>query len=113
MTRMHEHKTTFTAGELSPELLGRGDLAAYQNGALALRNVFISPTGGVKRRAGLGFIDIAEGDGKLIAFKFNTEQTYLLVLTDEEINIYADGVLEETIAAPWTLDQIRQLAWSQ
>lgn len=113
MTRMHEHKTTFTAGELSPELLGRGDLAAYQNGALALRNVFISPTGGVKRRAGLGFIDIAEGDGKLIAFEFNTEQTYLLVLTDEEINIYADGVLDETIAAPWTLAQIRQLAWTQ
>ena len=113
MTRMHEHKTTFTAGELSPELLGRGDLAAYQNGALALRNVFISPTGGVKRRAGMAFIDLAEGDGKLISFEFNTEQTYLLVLTDEEINVYADGVLDETIAAPWTLAHIRQLAWTQ
>lgn len=113
MTRMHEHKTTFTAGELSPDLLGRGDLAAYQNGALALRNVFISPTGGVKRRAGLGFIDTAEGDGKLIAFEFNTEQTYLLVLTNGKINIYADGVLDETIVAPWTLAQIQQLAWTQ
>ncbi len=113
MTRMHEHKTTFTAGELSPELLGRGDLTAYQNGALALRNVFISPTGGVKRRSGLAFIDIAEGDGKLIAFEFNTEQVYLLVITDSEINIYADGVLDETLAAPWTIAQIPQLAWTQ
>lgn len=46
MTRIREIKTTFTAGEVSDELLGRGDLRAYENGALALRNVFINPTGG-------------------------------------------------------------------
>ena len=31
---------------------GRGDLRAYENGALELRNLFIFPTGGVTRRAG-------------------------------------------------------------
>jgi len=113
MTRIRETKTTFTAGEVSRELLGRGDLRAYENGALALRNVFINPTGGVTRRAGLGYIDTAPGDGKLIAFEFNSEQTSLLVITDEQIDIYTGGVKEASISAPWTAAQIDQLAWTQ
>ena len=113
MTRIREIKTTFTAGEVSPELLGRGDLRAYENGALALRNVFINPTGGVTRRAGLRYVDTAPGDGKLIAFEFNTQQTSLLVITDSKIDIYTGGTKETSIAAPWTLAQIPQLAWTQ
>jgi hypothetical protein len=113
MTRIREIKTTFTAGEVSPELLGRGDLRAYENGALKLRNVFINPTGGLTRRAGLRYIDTAAGNGRLIAFEFNTQQTYLLVLTHERIDIYADGTLAETMAAPWVSSQIAQVAWTQ
>lgn len=113
MTRIREVKTTFTAGEVSPDILGRGDLRAYENGALRLRNVFIQPTGGVTRRSGLSFIDTAAGAGKLIAFEFNTQQTYLLVFTDEQIDIYLAGIHQETIAAPWTEEQITQLAWTQ
>lgn len=113
MTRIREIKTTFTAGEVSPELLGRGDLRAYENGALSLQNVFIKPTGGVTRRAGLGYIDTAPGDGKLIEFEFNTQQTYLLVITDGKITIYAGGVKDATVTAPWTAAQIGQLALTQ
>ncbi|MDD3021712.1 MAG: hypothetical protein PHX61_12165, partial [Alphaproteobacteria bacterium] len=77
MVKTSQIKTTFTAGEVSPSLLGRGDLRAYDNGALKLRNVFIQPTGGVKRRSGLRYLDQISGQGRLIAFEFNTEQTYL------------------------------------
>lgn len=113
MTRIRDIKTNFTAGEVSRDLLGRGDLRAYENGALHLQNVFINPTGGVTRRAGLNFIDTAAGNGRLIAFEFNTEQTYLLAITDEQIAIYAGGVLDDTIVAPWSAAQIAQLAWTQ
>jgi len=113
MTRIREIKTTFTAGEVSADLLGRGDLRAYDNGALALRNVFINPTGGVKRRSGLSYIDTAAGDGRLIAFEFNIAQTYLLAVTDQQIAIYAGGTLEDTITAPWTSAEIKQLVWTQ
>ncbi|MCB9981579.1 MAG: hypothetical protein H6860_04185 [Rhodospirillales bacterium] len=113
MTRIREIKTNFTAGEISRELLGRGDLRAYDNGALALRNVFIQPTGGITRRAGLAYIDTAAGDGKLIAFEFNTQQTSLLVITDGQIDVYTNGAKETTITAPWTASQIAQLAWTQ
>ncbi len=113
MTRIRDIKTTFTAGEVSRDLLGRGDLRAYDNGALTLRNVFINPTGGVTRRSGLGCIDTAAGDGKVIAFEFNTQQTALLVITDEQIDIYSGGVKEVALSAPWTTVQIQQLAWTQ
>lgn len=113
MTRIRQVKTNFTAGEVTPELLGRGDLRAYENGALALRNLFIYPTGGVTRRAGLAYVDTAEGNGRLIAFEFNTQQTYLLVLTASEINIYSAGVNVATLSAPWSLDQIPQVTWTQ
>ena len=73
-------KTTFAAGELAPELLGRGDLSAFDNGARRLRNVFIQPTGGLTRRAGLRHVAALPGAARIIPFEFNTEQTYLVVL---------------------------------
>lgn len=106
-------KTNFTAGEVSRRLLGRGDLRAYENGALTLRNLFIHPTGGVSRRAGLRFVDTAEGAGRLIDFEFNTEQTYLLVVTDAQIAIYQDDALIDTLEAPWAISQIPSINWTQ
>ena len=107
------NKTSFTAGELDPALMGRGDLSAFANGATRLRNVIIAPTGGVSRRPGLRFIDTARGPGRLIAFEFNTQQTYLMVVTDLHLDIYADDVLVGGLDTPWTAAQIAQLAWTQ
>ena len=106
-------KTTFTSGEVSSDLLGRGDLNAYDNGALKLRNVFIQPTGGLIRRAGLRYIDTALGIGRMMAFEFNSEQTYLLVLTHLKLSIYTNDALEITLDAPWAEHDIPQLAWTQ
>jgi hypothetical protein len=113
MTKIREIKTNFTAGEVSREILGRSDLRAFENGALSLRNVFIKPTGGVTRRAGLNYIDTARGSGRLIAFEFNTAQTYLLVVTNGKIDVYEGGIYQDTIDAPWSAAQIPQLAWTQ
>ena len=44
MSKVRNHKTNFTAGEVSYDLLGRADLSAYDNGALELKNVFMSKT---------------------------------------------------------------------
>ena len=113
MPRVRQVKTTFTAGEVSRDLLGRGDLRAYENGAQRLRNMFIFPTGGITRRAGLGYIDTVPSDGRLMSFAFNTEQTFLLVFSDRRIDIYLDGVKQDSVEAPWRVDQIGQLSWTQ
>ncbi|NQU61008.1 MAG: hypothetical protein HQ512_07745 [Rhodospirillales bacterium] len=113
MPRLTTHKNSFTSGEISPRLLGRGDLSAYENGAAKLRNVFIQPTGGVNRRQGFRYTDTAKGQGRLVAFEFNTEQVYLLVFTDLFVDAYRDGVKVASFATPWTEAQIKQLVWVQ
>ncbi len=113
MSRVRQIKTTFTSGEISRRLLGRGDLNAYANGALSLRNVFIHPTGGISRRAGLSFVDTVAGAGRLIDFEFNTEQTYLLVLTNLQLDIYQAGSKIATLTTPWSAAQLSQINWTQ
>ena len=113
MTRVRQVKSNFTAGEISPELLGRGDLVAYGNGAAKMQNLFIYPTGGVTRRDGLRFIDSVAGNGRLIPFEFNAQQTYLLVLTNNQIDIYFEDVKIATLPSPWPAEDITQVAWTQ
>jgi hypothetical protein len=113
MVAIRRLKTSFSAGELSDELLGRADLRAYENGARRLRNVFILPTGGVRRRPGLAHITTLPGPGRLAAFEFNTEQTYLLVLTDTLMTIFRGEQEIARIVTPWSEDRLAQLAWTQ
>jgi hypothetical protein len=113
MTRLRTVKTSFTAGEIAPRLFGRTDLRAHANGARRLENVFIHPTGGLSRRAGLAFVDRARGPGRLVAFAFNTEQTYLLAFSAGAIDVYRDDVRLATVTAPWTEAQLAQIAWTQ
>jgi hypothetical protein len=113
MSAIRRIKTSFAAGELSPELFGRADLRAYENGAARLTNVFILPTGGVRRRPGLRHLAPLPGQARLIAFEFSTEQTYLLVLTDRRIGVWRGDVEVASIATPWTETQLPQLGWTQ
>jgi len=106
-------KTSFTAGELGEHLLGRGDLRAYENGARRLRNVFIQPTGGVTRRPGLRHVVVLPGPARLAAFEFNTEQTYLLVLTHARLQVFMGDVEVASLAAPWTGAMLDQMASTQ
>jgi hypothetical protein len=106
-------KTSFTAGEVDIDLAGRGDLALYANGARTLRNVVVAPIGGVRRRPGLRHVATARGAGRLIAFEFNTEQTYLLALSHGWLDIYAEGNKVAELAVPWSTAQIAQLNWTQ
>lgn len=113
MTRLRRLKTSFTAGEVSPRLLGRGDLAAFENGAARLRNVFIHPTGGVTRRAGTRYVAPVAGAGRLVPFEFNTAQTYLLVFSDSLVEVLEDDAKTASFAVPWTAAQLPQIAWTQ
>jgi hypothetical protein len=113
MSAIRRIKTSFAAGELSPELLGRADLRAYENGAARLANVFILPTGGVRRRPGLRHLGMLPGPARLIAFEFSTEQTYLLVLSDRRLGVWCGDVEVASIVTPWTEAQLPQLGWTQ
>jgi hypothetical protein len=113
MAATRRAKTSFAAGELAPELLGRGDLRAFGNGARQLRNVVIQPTGGVTRRAGLRHVALLPGPARLIAFEYNTEQTYLLALTAFRLAVFLGDEEVAAIPGPWTEAMLPQLAHTQ
>ncbi|MBR4926727.1 MAG: hypothetical protein IKY98_00195, partial [Alphaproteobacteria bacterium] len=113
MTTIFTAKTNFTAGELSHDLLGRVDLQSYDNGALELKNVFIEPTGGVKRRPGLKYVDTLKNAGRLICLEHNTTEAYLIILQDKTVLIYQDDVLIETLDSPYDTEQIKNVRWCQ
>ncbi|MBE6446166.1 MAG: hypothetical protein E7021_02015 [Alphaproteobacteria bacterium] len=111
MTNMFTAKTNFTAGELSPDLLGRVDLTSYHNGAQVLENVFIEPTGGVHRRPGLKFIYELQTKGRLIGYEQDSGHTYLLVIQNYQTKIFQNDILIETLSSPWSDEQINQIRW--
>lgn len=113
MSKLINHKTNFTSGAVSSDLLGRTDLSAYDNGAMELKNMFISPIGGIERRAGLRYVDAITGAVRLISFAFNTEQTYLCVVGDHFIRIYKNESLLQTLTTPWSAQDVPQLRWTQ
>ena len=113
MTNIFSSKTNFSAGELSTDLLGRVDLTAYANGAMALKNVFLEATGGVHRRPGLRYIADVGQVGRLIAFEADSSTCFLLVIQDGCTKIYQNDALLTSITTPWTQAQIGQLNWCQ
>ena len=55
----------------------------------------------------------AISEARLIPFSFNTEQTYLLVATDQNIQVYKDDVVIASIHIPHTSAQLPELNWTQ
>ncbi len=101
MPRARIIQTSFTGGELNPVLYGRVDLETYYKGAAKLENVLILPQGGVKRRAGLRYIDTTNLNNKtrLIAFNYNDEIDYLLSFSAGNMKVYKNDILQANITS--------------
>ncbi|WP_366658492.1 hypothetical protein [Fodinicurvata sp. EGI_FJ10296] len=111
--RIRHLQSNFTGGAVTRNLLGRGDLRAFGNGAARLRNVFIQPTGGIVRRGGLRYVEGLGGPARLVAFEFNIKQHYLLAFTDGEVSIFRGGALIATVATPWSGEDLFRFSWTQ
>lgn len=114
-------QSTFTSGVLDPRLTARVDIRHYFQGIQDGRNLIVLPQGGVKRRPGLEFIGTALDNGRLFAFSFNVEQSYLLVFTALKMQVYKDGVLQtnlngsgnDFIVAPYILSELPDVKTTQ
>lgn len=96
-------QSAFSAGELSPGLLGRVDLQKYHLGCSTLRNFFADYRGGALSRAGTAFVGPSKTRGtseyppRLIEFAFNLDQGYVLEFGDEYMRpIYRGAYITET-----------------
>ena len=88
-------QTNFTAGEISPRLLGRNDLAKYNNGARTVENAVVETHGGLSKRSGSKYVAEIYSTGaapittalpRLVEFHYNTDESYVI-----EFGVTASG----------------------
>lgn len=93
MARVNVIKTNLTAGELSPRLLGRVDIARYQNAVGTMENGYPLKHGGCVRHPGLQWIAGTKTDAKrsrMIPFVFSQSQSYALEFGDLYMRVFKD-----------------------
>jgi hypothetical protein len=95
---------SFAAGELSPGLFGRSDLARFHTGAATMRNLFVSYRGGAYSRAGTAFVGFSKQTGRafppwLVPFQFSINQGLALEFGNFYMRVVSDGgfVLEPAL----------------
>src|SRR5262245_14161376 len=96
----HIELCNFTAGELSPRLKGRTDLAKYFNGADTQLNMVTMPQGGSTRRPGTLYVaDNSDQNNpcRLRRFVFSTVQAYMLEFYNLKIRVYMN---DAAVAGP-------------
>jgi hypothetical protein len=83
--------TAFNAGELSPTLDGRVDLAKYANGCKRIENFLALVQGPAQRRGGTPFIAEVKDSSKRvwgIKFEFSATQAFLLEFGDQYVRFF-------------------------
>lgn len=103
MPKLNTVQTNFTAGEWSPEMLGRTELPNYGNAAETLENVIVNVQGGAKRRYGLRYVASSKDSTKLsrvIPFVFSSLDAYIIEMGDLYMRFYKDGA---RLGAPYEI----------
>lgn len=114
--------SNFTAGELSPRLKGRIDLAKYFSGLDTLVNFVVMPQGGATKRPGTEYVADAKDQAHpplLRHFIFSTEQAYMLEFSHLNVRVYANdaqvlnGGVPVDVAVPYPYNELVQLKFTQ
>src|SRR6187402_1449027 len=85
---------SFNAGELSPYMEARSDVAKYSSGCRTLENFVVMPYGGIFRRPGTQYLGAAKYSDKrcrLIGFNFSATTSLVLEVGDRYIRFWLDG----------------------
>ncbi|SMG01069.1 hypothetical protein [Burkholderia singularis] len=93
MPKASPQKVSFDAGELSPLMGARVDLAKYENGCLTLENFIATVQGPVIRRGGLSYVSGTADFNKrcwLVPFVVSDGIAYMLEFGDRYIRFYAN-----------------------
>ena len=108
-------QTTFSAGELDPNMISRTDSGTYYEGAGTLRNWLMLQTGGLMRRPGSTYLADVTEDARLLPFSYSTGDNYIFVFSNTKLRIYnTSGSLLQTITScPWVTSNISELNHAQ
>lgn len=110
MPKVAINQTNFTAGEISPRMKGRTDVARYANGAETIENGKAAVHGGIDRREGLRFLAAAKYSGtrkvRVLRYVFNASQAYILEFGHLYVRVFASNgavILDATGTVPLEL----------
>jgi len=78
MPKFRNYQSNFSGGLLSEGMLGRADLATYENGCKQLENWWPKVTGGVRRRPGSLYMNILFDALRIESFIFSESQAYVV-----------------------------------
>jgi len=79
---------SFNAGELSPHVMARTDLAKYASGAVRMENFLPLLEGPAERRPGTRYVATAPGRCWLTPFQFDLERQYVLEWSHLKLRAY-------------------------
>lgn len=121
MPKVSPTTNNFTAGELSPLLLGRFDIAKYSNAAKTLKNILIHQAGSAQRRPGSKYVAAVKTSSlktRIITFEFSTTQAYILEMGNEYFRFYRNqGQIQSAsayeIATPYQTADLYQIQFAQ
>lgn len=133
MAIIKKYMNNFTAGELSPAVCARVDLAKYASGCKNITNGVIHSHGGISMRPGTEYIDSVPGDGILIPFVYSVSDSYVLLFYDDnpsnpnrhtaKMRVYVNGALVTrtsggqqvpyVLATPFYTDQLDEIRFAQ
>lgn len=120
MANLRLLQPSFAAGELTPALHARTDLAKYNVGAKQLKNFFVHAHGGASNRPGTEYVATCLGVTRLEPFQYNVVQTYVLEFSHNKMRILKDGGLVVDgsdaiveIASPFPSAVLRELKFVQ
>ena len=123
MAKLNTIQTNFTAGELSPRLKGRVDIARYPNGVERMENALILVQGGALRAYGSLYtceVKTSAKQTRLIPFIFSADDAYVLEFGDGYMRVIKDGAQVESspsvayeITSPYLEAQLFDVTYAQ
>lgn len=119
MPRLTTQQTNFTAGEITPRILGRTDIDRYANAAKSMTNCHPVIHGGSKRRAGTRFAQASKFSGasgsRIIDFIVSRDIAYALEFGDFYVRVYSpNGVYTGIeLVSPYSAAQVQAIDYAQ
>lgn len=90
--------SSFSSGEITPELGGRVELPVYQNSVSFMQNFIPTSKGAARYKYGGAFV--SSGQGYHIPYTFNDEFSYSILLRNQAANFMKNGAIIFETATP-------------
>ena len=120
---MRAGQVSFAAGEISPLLHARVDLAKYHTALAELVNMIVLPQGGITRRAGFSELGRTMNNMntahtvKLIPFEYNRTDSELVEFGGGEIRVWqknSEGyAVACSLTSPYAIEDVKDLRYVQ